>query len=77
MLNHYEWFLNKCKSFDDSMNFENYCKNIMKCLVLLDYNIYPEEAVKLVKTGLKYIKKFYDNKETIYDCSIELGYSCG
>ena len=77
MKNHYEWFMDKCKVFDDNMRFSSYVENVCKCLIYLDYNCSVLDAIKDTYTSIDYIKEFYLRKESIYNCSIELGYSCG
>ncbi len=74
----YERFMNRCKSFNKEMSFEDYCRCVSKCLVFLGYNYYPDQALNLIKTSKNYIKKhYYDKRETVYTCAVEIGYSCG
>ena len=46
--------------------------------LFLGYNYYPDQALNIIKTSKKYIKKYYyDKRETVYTCAVEIGYSCG
>ena len=67
----YERFMNRCKSFNKEMSFEDYCRYVSKCLVFLGYNYYPEQALNIIKTSKKYIKKhYYDKKQPILNEAI-------
>lgn len=75
--NNIEWFLKKCKSFNEDISFNDYIQMVCKCLVISDYNYSVSEALKRTINNLDSIKIFYENKESAYDCMIELGYCCG
>ena len=68
----------KYKKFDNDMNLNIYYHNVCKCLVLY-FDYYPEYAVKEAKLFMDMIKEYYNSKETIYDCALEIRLSdiCG
>ena len=64
------------KVFDKNMRFTDYCQHVSKYLVII-YDYFPDQAIKIVEQGKDFIKYYYENEESIYSCTLDLGYSCG
>ena len=75
-MNNYQRFMDRCKSIND-IELSIYIQMVCKCLIMSDYNYTVIEAIKTVLNNIDYIETFYKNKESVYNCMIELGYCCG
>ncbi len=72
MKDYYKDFMNLCHKSIDDMSFSNYYQNVCKCFVIC-FNHLPISAISEAAYSLDTIRDFYDKKETIYDCCIEVG----
>ena len=70
--------IDKYKKYDKDTSLNIYYHNVCKCLVLF-FDYYPEYAVRDAKKYMDMIKEYFESKETIYDCALEIRLSdiCG
>ncbi|MCD7958213.1 MAG: hypothetical protein LUF89_01475 [Ruminococcus sp.] len=67
----------ECETFDDTMTLETYTKTICKYLTLCSWQYTMAQAKAKVKQYAGIIKEAYNNKETVGDIAMDIGYSCG
>ena len=77
MKNHYQLFMERCKTFNESIEFLDYVQAVCKCLVMSNYNYSVIDAINCVLINIEYIEILYKEKETVYNCMLEIGYTCG
>ena len=77
MRTHYQIFMERCKTFDEKIDLSGYIQMVCKCLVMSDYNYSVIDAIKCILINIEYIETLYEEKETVYNCMLEIGYTCG
>ena len=60
------------------MSFDEYYKKVSDWLVC-NYEYKKNNIEKILKPSLEVIEEFYKNKESAYECALEIGisYICG
>ena len=71
-----EQFKDKCESFNEETLYE-YFDNVCKYLIVCDYDYSVSNAIERVIQSKRLIKDYYDRKEPVSDCALDIGYSCG
>ena len=75
-LNHKE-FYDLCEHFIDGQSFEEYCAYTYRYLIESSWHYSPEQAIQRMEWEEYYITQSYFRKESVSNCSIEVGYGCG
>ena len=70
-------FNNLCNTFIEGHSFEEYQAYIYRYLMESPWHYSPELAVQRIQEETEYITQCYNEKTSVSDCAIEVGFSCG
>lgn len=66
-----------CETFIEGQSYEEYQAYIYRYLMESSWHYTPEQAVQRIQDESEYISKCYNEKVSVSDCAVEVGYSCG
>ena len=67
----------ECESFKEDSTFEEYKEDIIRYLTLSTWKYTEKQAMAIVEREMNYIEESFDNKESVADTAVEIGYACG
>ena len=70
-------FEEMCNHFIDGQEFEDYQAYIYRYLMESSWQYSPERAAKIVEEESGYISQCYNERVSVSDCAVEIGYGCG
>ena len=70
-------YYDKCDVYDPSMTYEEYVVHIFRCLMLSDWHYSAEAAMSLIRERAAFIREAFEEKQSVIDAMVEVGYCCG
>ncbi len=72
-----EQFKEERERFLDYRSIEEYIEDIVLCLIYSSWHYTEEEARQQCKDRMIFIERSFAEKEPVYSCAVDVGYSCG
>lgn len=70
-------YYDRCDIYDPSMSYEEYVVNIFRCLMLSDWHYSADEATRRIQAEYKIIQRAFEEKQSVLEAMVDVGYCCG